>query len=168
MNLMEAVQSVLSQYFGFRGRARRSEYWFWILATILFGIFAALIDMALGISFARPGPVSSLLNLLLFIPGLAVSFRRLHDIGKSGWWIGGFYLAIVIFVIVIFILALLVVAGGRDGEVETNLGYLVIIGVLGMMLYSIVLLIFFCQNSQVGPNNYGPNPKNEGNYDVFE
>lgn len=165
---MEAVQSVLSQYFGFRGRARRSEYWFWILATILFGIFAALIDMALGISFARPGPVSSLLNLLLFIPGLAVSFRRLHDIGKSGWWIGGFYLAIVIFVIVIFILALLVVTGGRDGEMETNLGYLVIIGVLGMMLYSIVLLIFFCQNSQVGLNNYGPNPKNEGNYDVFE
>lgn len=87
MNMIEAVKSVLSQYVGFKGRARRSEYWYWFLATILVAIAISILEYALGIGSDGSGPLSSIFSLLIFLPGLAVSFRRLHDTGRSGWWI---------------------------------------------------------------------------------
>jgi uncharacterized membrane protein YhaH (DUF805 family) len=82
MNLEEAVRSVLSQYAGFTGRARRSEYWNWALAGLIVGIVAAILDQIIGSSI-----VSLLVGLALLLPGLAVSVRRLHDISKSGWFL---------------------------------------------------------------------------------
>lgn len=81
MNLQEAVQSVLSQYAGFSGRARRSEYWFWTLATVLASIVAGIIDAIIGAQI-----VQLLLGLAVLVPGIAVGARRLHDTGRSGWW----------------------------------------------------------------------------------
>ena len=168
MNMIEAVKSVLTQYFGFSGRARRSEYWFWILATILVGIVVAIVEALLGLSYEGSGPISGILNLLIFIPGLAVSFRRLHDTGRSGWWIGGFYLGIIAFGIIIGFMAVgMVGVSDGDSNALAGLGVIGIIAVLAILISAIALFIFFCQDSVAGPNKYGPNPKNLGNYDVF-
>jgi uncharacterized membrane protein YhaH (DUF805 family) len=80
MNLQEAVQSVLSQYANFNGRARRSEYWFWVLATVIASIVALVIDMIIGVQI-----VQWILVLATIVPNLAVGARRLHDTDKSGW-----------------------------------------------------------------------------------
>ena len=91
---------VLKQYADFNGRARRKEYWMFTLFNIIFGGIAIWRDNFLGIAFKgigyiidqgnvdlSPGPLYGIYALILFIPGLAVVIRRLHDIGKSGWMI---------------------------------------------------------------------------------
>ncbi len=120
---MNYFLDALGKYAVFSGRARRSEYWYFVLFSSLIGFALA----ALGFSVAKMtgGPLTlaqylvDLFSVLIFLPSLAVSVRRLHDIGMSGWWV---LLNVVPF-------------GG------------------------LVLLWFFCQDSQIGPNDYGPNPK---------
>jgi len=168
MNMVDAVKSVLTQYVGFSGRARRSEYWYWVLATILAGIVVSVIELSLGMGSNTSGPLSSLLNLALFLPGLAVTFRRLHDTGRSGWWIGGFYLGLLIFGIVIAVLFGASLGSEADTNVAASMGVVAVIFGLGAIIYGIALLVFLCTDSDVGPNKYGSNPKNEGNYDIFE
>jgi uncharacterized membrane protein YhaH (DUF805 family) len=78
----DAVRSVLTNYANFSGRARRSEYWWFILAYSLASIVAAIIDAALG------APVLEVIVILgLLVPSLAVGVRRLHDTDRSGWWL---------------------------------------------------------------------------------
>ncbi len=81
--------AVLKNYAGFSGRARRKEYWMFTLFNIIFAIVAMILDNVLGIAMAEIGygPLYGLYTLAVFIPGLAVSVRRLHDVGKSGWMI---------------------------------------------------------------------------------
>ncbi len=80
---------VLKNYANFNGRARRKEYWMFVLFNFIFLMVAMIIDNILGTSFgpAGYGIVYVLYALAVFIPGLAVSIRRLHDIGKGGAWI---------------------------------------------------------------------------------
>lgn len=80
MNLQEAVSSVLSQYAGFSGRARRSEYWYWALAVFIVSVVAGIIDAIIGLQFFQ-----YVVPLATLVPGLAVGARRLHDTGRSGW-----------------------------------------------------------------------------------
>jgi uncharacterized membrane protein YhaH (DUF805 family) len=88
MNFVEAVQSVLSKYATFSGRARRAEYWWFVLFQVLVSIVAAILDAALGTDFGSGSGVFSLIvTLALLLPGLAVTVRRLHDTDRSGWWI---------------------------------------------------------------------------------
>ena len=80
----------LKKYATFRGRARRKEYWTFVLVTFIFTIMAVYID---GLLFGTTsqdsgyGIVYGLFSLIMLLPGLAVLVRRLHDVGKSGWWI---------------------------------------------------------------------------------
>ncbi len=80
---------VLKKYADFSGRARRKEYWMFVLFNIIFMIIAIILDNILGIAIKGVGygPLYGLYGLVLFIPSLAVSIRRLHDVGKSGWMI---------------------------------------------------------------------------------
>lgn len=96
MNLQEAVRSVLSQYANFEGRARRSEYWFWFLAVIIGAIVTSIIDNIIGI------PLTYIIFILaVLVPNIAVSVRRMHDIGKSGWFVLLFFIPIVGFILMI-------------------------------------------------------------------
>jgi uncharacterized membrane protein YhaH (DUF805 family) len=129
---------VLKQYADFSGRARRTEYWMWtlfnliiILALIGIAILFFIIGeksenqgfMALGVGVYF---IYLLYGLAVFIPSLAVAVRRLHDIGKSGWY---------------YLIGLIPFAG------------------------MIILLIWFCSDSQPGVNEWGKNPKeNEINH----
>jgi len=82
MDFVTANKHVLSNYVNFSGRASRSEYWYAFLGFMITLIIANILDDMTGF------PVFSLLlTLALFIPLLALSVRRLHDIEKSAWWI---------------------------------------------------------------------------------
>lgn len=84
---------ILENYTNFDGRARRSEYWYFVLLNTIFVILVSLINPVLYGLYA----------LLVLLPGLAVSVRRLHDVGKSGAWlfislvpiIGGIWLLVL-------------------------------------------------------------------------
>ncbi len=112
----------LQHYADFNGRARRSEYWYFVLFNLIisfvigftFGVIAGILDMPALANLAY------LWSLAVFIPGLAVSARRLHDIGRSGWWL---------------LLSLIPLVG------------------------AIILIIWYCKDSQPGANQYGSNPK---------
>ena len=86
---MEWFIKCWKQYADFRGRARRKEYWYFVLfnaliSAVLGGIDYAIISMTDGsVSFTF---LSTIYSLAVLIPGLAVVVRRLHDVGRSGWW----------------------------------------------------------------------------------
>jgi len=84
---MKWYLKVLKQYADFNGRATRSEYWFFVLFNLIFSIAAVILDNTLGLAIKNVGygPIYGLYILAVFIPSLAVSVRRLHDVGKSGW-----------------------------------------------------------------------------------
>jgi uncharacterized membrane protein YhaH (DUF805 family) len=82
MNFAEAISSGFSKYVQFGGRACRSEYCYWTLFVVISSIVANIIDATLGI-----GIVSTVVGLGLFLPGLAVSARRLDDIDRTIWWV---------------------------------------------------------------------------------
>jgi uncharacterized membrane protein YhaH (DUF805 family) len=86
MNFQQAIVSCIRNYVGFEGRAARSEYWYWVLFVVLLGAVTSVLDLALF-----PGNELSPLNLIstivLLLPNIAVSARRLHDIDRTGWWL---------------------------------------------------------------------------------
>lgn len=105
---------VLKKYAVFSGRARRREYWIFSLINILIGFLLGVIEGIAGIAPESDESILALLySLAVLLPSLAVGVRRLHDIGKSGWWllIG---LVPLIGAIVLFIFFL------RDSEPGTN------------------------------------------------
>ncbi|MBQ5710127.1 MAG: DUF805 domain-containing protein [Alistipes sp.] len=105
----------LKQYADFSGRARRTEYWMFTLFNFIFSFVLGFVLAFIGLGF-----LGYIYTIAILIPSLAVCIRRLHDIGKSGWW----YL----------------------------IGFVPVVG-------TIVLLVWFCTDSQPGNNEWGPNPK---------
>ncbi len=89
MGFVEAVQSCFRQYVGFSGRARRSEYWWFFLFTILVSIVTSVLDSILGTRSedTNVGVIGTIASLALLLPSIAVAIRRLHDTSRSGWWI---------------------------------------------------------------------------------
>jgi uncharacterized membrane protein YhaH (DUF805 family) len=81
VNFVEAVQSVLSKYAVFSGRARRSEYWWFALFNIILSVVTTVVDRAIG----NPA-LGLIVSLGLLLPSIAVGVRRLHDTDRSGWW----------------------------------------------------------------------------------
>jgi len=115
VSFADAVRTVFSKYATFSGRARRSEFWWFTLFAIIVYIVVGIIDAAI-----KNAVLGVIVALALLLPSLAVTVRRLHDTGRSGWWI--------------------------------LIGLIPFVG-------AIVLLVFECQDSQPGANNYGPSPK---------
>ncbi|TXD49288.1 DUF805 domain-containing protein [Polaribacter sp. IC073] len=80
---------VLKQYSDFKGRARRKEYWMFVLFNIIFSILLVFLDKALGTTygeFNEDGYFESFYSLAVLLPYIAVTARRMHDVGKSGWY----------------------------------------------------------------------------------
>jgi uncharacterized membrane protein YhaH (DUF805 family) len=106
------------QYATFAGRARRTAFWMFVLFNFIINTILNIIQRATGNTAVLV--ISSLYGLAVLIPSIAVTVRRLHDIGRSGgWW------------------------------------WLVLIPIVGW----IILIVWCAQDSQPGPNQYGPNPK---------
>ena len=105
---------VFENYANFTGRARRSEYWYYTLANLIFAIIAMIIDNITGLKIgALPyGYVYLMYGLAVIIPGLAVAVRRLHDVGKSGWF---FFIVLIPLIGAIWLL-ILFCTEGESGE----------------------------------------------------
>jgi uncharacterized membrane protein YhaH (DUF805 family) len=103
MDFKTAVMTCLQKYADFSGRARRSEYWWFFLFQILvIGVLSIVLSI-----------LGTLVSLALLIPAIAVGARRLHDVGRSGWWM------LIGFIPLIGLLVLLY-WGTQEGEAEAN------------------------------------------------
>lgn len=109
MKFGEAIASVLNKYATFQGRARRSEYWYFFLFNVIISSILSWLAQRIGFFWL----ISVLYTLALFLPGLAVTCRRLHDSGKSGGWI---FICLVPLVGTIILLVFL----ARDGQPGPN------------------------------------------------
>ena len=165
----------LKHYADFGGRARRSEYWYFQLFNFLIEIGIYLIVLAIkeviGIDL---GFLRFVYPIALFIPNLAVSARRLHDTNRSGWWqlltiITG--LIMYGFVMTFAYLLCLYVIWGADMRgfsifrEEKLLSILLFVSIICHIAAEILLLVWYCRDSQQGVNRFGPNPKEENNAD---
>jgi uncharacterized membrane protein YhaH (DUF805 family) len=128
---MKWYLEVLKKYVVFDGRARRQEFWMFVLFNFIFGVVAGILDNVLGLNFkssysssysayASTGYISMIYSLAVLLPTLAVAVRRLHDIGKSGW--------------------------------------MILVGLIPFVGW-IWLLVLYVTEGQQGPNQYGPDPK---------
>ena len=93
MNFGDAIKVCFTKYVGFEGRATRSEYWWWVL-------FIVLVSIALGA--LKLQMLSGVFSLGVLLPLLAVGARRLHDIGKSGWWLLIYLIPLVGWLVLLF------------------------------------------------------------------
>jgi uncharacterized membrane protein YhaH (DUF805 family) len=80
---MEWYIKVMTNYFNFEGRARRKEYWMFLLINVLISVGLGFV---IGLIKAPP-QISALYSIAIFIPSVAVAVRRMHDTNHSGWWI---------------------------------------------------------------------------------
>ena len=114
MSFKDSIVTCFSKIVTFDGGARRREYWW-------FALFVAIIDGVISVILGN-GMLAGAISLVIGLCSLSVSIRRLHDIGKSGWFL---------------LLDLIPVVGW------------------------IILLIWYCKDSDPGDNRFGPNPKTE-------
>lgn len=172
MGFGEAVQTCFKKAITFKGRARRSEFWYWYLFTFLVSMATSIVSAMIPSSNVL---LTTILSMGTFAWGIftaiatfAVATRRLHDTGRSGWWYGvtlifGFVWAVWFF-IQLFGMAIDIPNVDAMTSEDT---IMLIISLLGKMLipllisfiYGIVLLVWFCTDSQPGTNKYGTNPK---------
>ncbi len=139
------LDTVQNRYAQFTGRATRSEFWYFMLFSMIISIILSILDGALGTGYTYDiaevalettsvaaasvtteqtiGYMSTLYSFTILIPTIAVSIRRLHDSGKSGWWL--------------------------------LIGIIPIVNFIGIF----VLIYFYIKDSQPDENNYGENPK---------
>ena len=140
MEFKEAVNTCLAKkYCSFKGRASRSEFWWFCLFTLLIQIAVAIVGKIMP---ALASIISAVLGLWLLLPTVGVSTRRLHDRNLSGWW-QALPLAA----------ALPAIAGA---VLEAN--WLLMLAGSAAGLASLALLILYALKGTAGPNRFGPDP----------
>lgn len=158
---MEWMILPLKRYFDFSGRSRRKEYWMYTLFLVIASIVLAIVDTVLGLGMGPDGTSSGILgsifSLATLIPSLAVGVRRLHDLDRSGWWMLlplGPILVGAVLIGVGFAAAM----GGLGGGMSATM-ILGILAMIGGVIASIVLLVWYCTPGTAGPNRFGEDPK---------
>ena len=122
MSFNDAVTNCLiNNFIGFDGRASRSEFWFWLLFTFVAGMITGIIDgFVFGWEVEDPMWITDVFSLIIFLPGLAVNVRRLHDVGQSGWWV----LSAILVLPILLLFYWAIIEGDANpneyGEVPTN------------------------------------------------
>ncbi|MBR6952343.1 MAG: DUF805 domain-containing protein [Campylobacter sp.] len=162
MSFTQAVRVCLKEKFlTFSGRASRSEYWWFVLFTILVSIATGILDAILGTTITsvsakgeveETGIISTIITLILLIPTYAVMFRRIHDRNLSGWFVGSQFILLVLAILFAF-------AGAK------NFTFILLFAFLGLSVYISIMTILKGDN---GTNNYGPDPLNpNSNSSIF-
>lgn len=171
MSLATAIQTCLRKYAVFTGRASRPEFWWFVLfglASLIVcgGLDSWLFGVPASADDDRIGPVTFLMNLFLFLPMLAVGWRRLHDVGKPGWY--------VLIPTIISIVAVLGLFSGVAGftllersvaDSEMLRAPAALLGATGMMMVGFAQLVMMClllwwwtRPSEAHANAFGPPP----------
>jgi len=171
MSFGQAIKTCFSKYFVIAGRAPRSEYWWFALFVLLVGGTLGLIAIIAGArailnminasagngeSLAGLAIGAVIIGLFAFVfflailaPSTTVLVRRFHDVGLSGWWIGGYWIANVA-------VGLITGAGSAlsaDGAAMSANIFSLLLNLAGLAIFVVTLL-----PSQAGSNKYGPNP----------
>jgi uncharacterized membrane protein YhaH (DUF805 family) len=173
MGFGEAIRTCFRKYVTFSGRARRSEYWYFYLFTVLVDIVAVILDAivegatgnAARETFRSSGPFETIVNLALLLPSLAVTVRRLHDTNRSGWLLLGF--AGYVIVAIIAFLAMMGASLVADGRSSPGAIAVAVVLMLGGFAYGIFLFVCMLLNGNQGENSYGPDPKGPDIEGVF-
>ncbi len=166
---IEAIKSCLKNYVNFKGRARRSEFWWFALSVAVVSSILSIVGMMVPLV----GFLSLAFTLLVLLPHMAVLTRRLHDSGHSGWWV----VAEVILVCCYYGSFFTLIGGNLDMMYESSdpmamaqsmaesihsmpvVAGLMMLSMLCIMILFIVIFIFTLQDSKWGTNKYGPSPK---------
>lgn len=160
-----AIKMFFNRYFDFSGRSRRSEFWWVALFNVIIGMLYVLFAWILvantvesyyysygysasGLKGMTTGMlvvsiIFGLYGLICLIPSIALSVRRVHDVGFSGWTVAVYYILIICVFVFTFSGAL---------KVASMLSVI-------QMIYGIVLLVFFCLDSKMQTNKWGKSPK---------
>ena len=157
MGFVEAFKVVNKKFFVYSGRSRRSEYWW---ATLALGLISWLTSWIPVVSIA-----ASIYTGLL---GISMQFRRLHDIGKSGWWEGATFILSFIWLGILFFItgdfeALLqedveaIFEGLKSGNTFAVTLFCIITIIL--CLLGLCIFIFSLLDSDIEENKYGKSPK---------
>lgn len=154
LGFSEALNTSTSKIFQVKGRSRRSEFWWTMLLVSILSVFLT--------------PVFGLFLALVTIP---LKFRRLHDTGRSGWWYGCFvilslvYLGNMAYDFVMYFLHidewLYCLDEWFDYQDHVFTTILLKYGIwsIVLLLYELLLLAFYCMDSQMSKNKYGDSPK---------
>lgn len=147
LSFSEAINAATSKVFQFTGRSRRSEYWWTMLLVFILNV------------------VIPIIGLLLSLATIPLTFRRLHDTGRSGWWLGGYILMNACIIIYLIYFVLIVLMASTNGT-ELNADYSnfriflpIFLFILVSLIYQIVLFVLCCLDSEVDENQYGESPK---------
>jgi len=167
MGFTQSVKTCLSKYVVFSGRARRSEYWWFVLFVVLANIGLAILGAVLFGTDPDTGQGSNLLNsvfqLAILLPLLAAGWRRLHDTGRPGWYL---LLPMAFSVVMMF---MLLTGVAVFSAVETGIenpealrGPAAFLGATGLMVMYVIQLVlsifmiwWLTRPSQEGTNEYG-------------
>lgn len=147
LDLGAALKSATSKVLQFQGRARRSEYWWTILTVYVLSLLLSPFLTILG---------GLVLNLLT----IPLTFRRLHDTGRSGWWWGMGIILKMLYLSVFLYDVVSLVINASDGDIDywgLASKYLLFICLIG--LYELVMIILCCLDSDKRANRYGESPK---------
>lgn len=166
-----AIASCFRKYVTFSGRARRPEYWYFMLFFIFVYLAAVAFD---AVIVGQDGfPIATAVVFLgAFLPSYAVGWRRLHDIGRSGWW---FLSPVLVMLAAALLVVLAFVSGLIDFsafEVFERPGFraadtppemiailaIVSVAYLASIVLTILLVVWLCWRSQSGSNRFGPEP----------
>ena len=162
MSFREAIKVCFQKYFTFSGRARRTEYWSFALFCFLVSIILHFLDKFLfdkgiyipvtifGKSYAIG--LENIFYLGVLIPSLAVTVRRLHDIGKSGW------LYLPLFIIGLF-LPFIDEIWLMNLGMDSALGIAAWVVLLLTLAYAILMVVWLFRDSESDANRWGWNPK---------
>lgn len=158
----------LKKYATFSGRSQRMEYWMFLLFNIIFGIVARVLDSLLGLNWTErssSGVIALLFNLAMFVPSIAVTVRRFHDIGKSGWTYVWFILGgmLAVGVYFVYLIKLVLAAGLSAEDIDASVFMMFITPTLVLLLALFIvggwMIYYMAKDSQPGTNKWGPNPK---------
>ena len=189
MDFWESVRTCFRKYFNFKGRARRSEYWWFFLfslvACVIWALFGTLLlalpvgMMTEHLSGSETAGLTTMIIILavpllfLVLPSFSLQVRRLHDTGRSGWWV----VAMVVLEIISEVLLFANFGTGaidlgfkeqftKSFELSTALGWTFSISYIVSELLSIALIVFSIIDSDKTENQYGPSPKYQQNTNV--
>ncbi|MCQ1857991.1 DUF805 domain-containing protein [Haemophilus sputorum] len=158
----------LKNSFNIKGRARRAEFgWFTLICMLISFSLMLIGGFADGLGFSKLASaleiINSLFSLLIFPASITIAIRRLHDLGKSGWWYVAY--TVIVVVVIAFILASLISAVivhqmNEDEIIEFLLSgnILIPLGLLLIFVYGVLLFLIF-KDGQRFTNAYGEDPK---------
>ena len=135
----------IKRFTDYRGRAPRAEYWWFYLAATVVQLPIMWVESLLETEL-----VSLVYSFLFLIPWFAVSVRRLHDTDRSGWWIGGFFIAITL-------VAVSYTVGELANEAALPSAW-TIVALIAAVIWGVGLFIFSVLPGTEGPNRYGSDP----------